>query len=45
MQNYYKMGIANKKYTDFLITYCYEKLAEVMEEVPKNGWNSIQLFK
>ncbi len=42
---YYNVYIADRKSTEFLITYCYEKLAKLAAKIPNPGWNGVRLFK
>ena len=42
---YYDVYIAGGKYTEFLITWCYEKLAKLAAKIPNPGWNGVWLFK
>ena len=42
---YYDVYIADGKSAEFLITCCYEKLAELSAKIPNPGWNGVRLFK
>ena len=42
---YYDVYIADGKSAEFLITCCYDKLAELLAEIPNPGWNGVRLFK
>ncbi len=45
VHSYYDVYLADGKSTKFLITFCYEKLAELEAKIPNPGWNGVQLFK
>ena len=45
VRSYYDVYLADGKSTEFLITCCYEKLAELAAEMPNPGWNRVWLFK
>ncbi len=45
VRRYYDVYIADGKSTEFLITCCYEKLAEQSAEIPNPGWNGVRIFK
>ena len=45
VRSYYYVYLADGKSTEFLITFCYEKLAELAAKIMNPGWNGVQLFK
>ena len=44
VRNYLDVTIADGESIEFLITMCYEKLDDMVNEVP-GGWNGVRLFK
>ncbi len=45
VRSYYDVYLADGKSTEFIITCCYEKLAELVAKIPYPGWNGVRLFK
>ncbi len=45
VRSYYDVYLADEKSTEFLITCCYEKLAELVAKILNPGWNRVRLFK
>ena len=45
LRNYYHVGIADGGSTKFLLSYCYAKLDEVIEDLDAPGWTGVRKFK